>query len=363
MASLGPGFRWHDERDRQRFCFNEWVYCNYRSEQVNGVVQFGRAKDHPGVLSVQVYPKGGEGLVITKYLYTEDEVEASNTSFDIRIDSSKLEITDTGLKTQGEITDAQARVSWELEYLSLLPSVSSFEVPFGLLPFEHLGWKVLAPMAQVKGIVSVNGEVLNIDGFGYVDSNYGQWIPGLDPNTSWNWLTACNMDAVDPLCLFGMNIRSAPERGALYVFTKEHQYAFPVDENTFIHDRFEEATQSGFMKPIRTQVLARDEGATLEGTVTTNLDTIFRQLFPLEEFLKVNPNSSLLERLAMGLARHIPYAIDWPLIESFVSFDGTLRLSGGGVQNIKAFGMREYGLTAFMPDWLRVQINKYWLAL
>jgi hypothetical protein len=350
MGQIMNRLTWHPEKNIDKIGFNEWVYFYFSSPRLHGIIIYGWAWRHPGVMSVQFFPKNDKGgfekpVLVDDYHIPEVSAERLHTNYDTRLGSCELRETDNTFSIKGSLADNRNAVSWELDFGRLVPPVQSFKESFGYLWFEYIGWNVLSARSGVEGKVSINGREEKVDGFGYVDSNYGRWLVAIDPATDWNWLTA--MDPESPRAVVGMNIRKAPKKGAIYYLTPDQTIGFPTNRRTFTHELFSEDDRTGLMKPVRTRVSAENrEGYRLSLLVDNYYDFVFDQKFPLRE---------------AGIP--LPLSLTWPLIENFVHVEGKIVTHEDQVIPVKAAGLKEYGVTSNMPYGLRKWINRKWLDI
>ena len=334
---------WHSEKERAKIGFNEWVYFNFFSSKIDGIIIYGCANGHPGVLSAQMFPKTESQVpsVINDYNFSLDDVEKSKDSYDINIGESSLISKIDNAYIAGLMEDKENSIKWGLDYNHLIPSIdNAFEENFGNVLFgnlfdEYIGWKIFSPKSSVKGKVEVNGKMYDVDGYGYNDSNYGRWLVAIDFKTHWNWITAFN--CYEKYCVLGMNIRNEPEKGALYFSSDSESVEFKCNKDTFKHLEFESDKKTGIMKPVKTLIVAEnDEGYKLEALADNYKDYIFEQKLPF-------PLSF----------------IRWSLIENFVDIKGHLNYPNGFRKEIEARGLKEYGVTSVLPDWLRKIFRRF----
>ena len=142
-----------------------------------------------------------------------------------------------------------------------------------------------------------------------------------------------------------MNIRAAPDNGAIHFLTPRQVISFSTDKDSFINEWYAEDERTGLMKPIRTRVSASNgDGYRLRLLAENYFDFVFDQKFPLEE---------------AGIP--LPFSLTWPLIENFVEVEGEIVTPEDRTIPIKARGLKEYGVTSNMPYRLRKWINRKWL--
>ena len=341
--------RWHDESERERHFFNEWVYFSFASESLRGMIIYGCAAGHPGVVAVQIFP--GElvdrclppCVAASAYRFGPSEVDRAPDRHDVRIGDCRLVTETAGYRIEGQLCGDEGggsaagpatTVEWKLQFDRTLPAVDGFEAPFGTMWFEHFGWRVLSPRARVSGEVRVAGRAHVVDAMGYVDTNWGRWCPGVSPRTDWNWIAASSAADAPPMAVVGLGLRSFPTRGALVWLDSEEQIRFELDPETFRHTRFAPAIGHGFLEPVETRITARSAaGHRLDAWVTTRADHVYEQVFPLAE-------------LGLPIPR---LAIRWPIVESFVTVEGELTHPGGDRRHLHLTGQKEYGITSWLP--------------
>jgi len=219
MDKIMEKFSWHPESNIKKAGFNEWVYFYFSSPKLHGIIIYGWAWRHPGVMSVQLFPveengRFGKPVLIDDYHVSKHEAERSSTNYDTRLGRCHLHDNPGGFNINGRLYDDSHDVSWDLSFSRPMEPIDAYKEPFGMLWFEYIGWKILSAPASVSGKVRMGKETLAIEGTGYVDTNYGRWLVAFDPATDWNWINA--MDSDRQQAVIGMNIRSSPYKGALY---------------------------------------------------------------------------------------------------------------------------------------------------
>lgn len=342
------GFHWHRAENLRRVGFNEWVYFHFRSSGWLGILIYGWAWRHAGVLSLQLFPVDDAGrigapILLDDYGLQAAAVERSLTDYSARLGESTLQETAEAFCLRGGLANERHRVRWELRFERDLPAFHSYETRFGSLWFETIGWHVLCARARVTGRLVVDRTPVNVDGIGYVDSNYGRWLVAFDPATDWNWLAA--LDPTERRAVVAMNIRTRPHRGHLHVVSERGVFGFPCDAGTFRHEAWSEDGRTGLMIPIQTRVRARHPaGWSLDLSVTNQHAFVFDQEFRLRQ---------------AGLP--LPGSVRWPLIENMVAVAGEWRLEDDRTEAFAGVGLKEYGVTLLIPYRLRKWLNRRWL--
>jgi hypothetical protein len=332
-----PGeLRWCSEWERLQPLFVDWVYFKFFSAKVQGIIVYGCACGLPGVILAQVFRRGAGGEVllpatdILRQDYSRAQSWRARGSFDCRIAESTLATTAAGYEIHGAVADAAHRVEWDLAYDRLSPPIAAFAYRgFGWLRAGRVGWKVLAPLAAVRGSVVLDGEHLEVEGKGYVDTNFGRWLFALDPTTHWNWLLTYAEEPRSRVAVVGMNFRRHPRLGRLYCVDGDEEIGFACDAQTFVHRRFEPDAELGVEVPVETEVRARNRaGYRLELAVTNESAYVHRQVIPPPE-----------------MRGPVPTIFEWDLIESLVHAEGVLVSPAGARRRITGRGIKEYPVT------------------
>jgi hypothetical protein len=336
VDDTSPELHWRPERERRRPLFVDWVYFKFFAPRVQGVIVYGCACGLPGVLSVQIFRRNAGGqvvlppTVILKQGYTSAESWRSLDSYDCRIADATLACTADGYAIRGAVADGASRISWDLRYARLAPLIESYAYRrFGWLGAGNIHWNVLAPLAAVAGTVEVEGAVVAVDGKGYADTNWGNWLFALDPTTHWNWAFAYDEEAAAKRAVVGMSFRRDPRRGALYFLDGATRISFPCDERSFVHRGFRRDAALGVDIPVLTQVHAANrDGYRLELTLANEDAYVYRQAIPPTE-----------------MRGPLPTPFEWALVENLITAEGTLEGPGGARTRFAGRGIKEYPVT------------------
>ncbi|HEY3358700.1 MAG TPA: hypothetical protein VGQ83_35965 [Polyangia bacterium] len=334
VAPVGPGLHWRPESERTKPLAIEWVYFKFFSAHADGIVVFGSGWGLPGVISVQVFPRDAAGhagapVCVSRHDYPLAQVTRSTTDYECLVAESAVTRGPDGYATAGAIAGAGHAIAWDLAFAAEYAPIASFAGRFGALRLGHLAWDLIEPLATVTGSLVVDGATVAIDGWGYVDTNRGRWLFGIDPTTHWNWVLVHGEAAGSRLLIAGMNVRATPALGRLYLRDGDTSLSFPCDAGTFVHRAFTRDPATGTRFPVLTTVAAHDEaGHRLELTLTNDGAHVYRQAIPPAE-------------MRAGL----PTVFAWDLCESFVTATGTLRAPGGATRPLAARGIKEYPVT------------------
>jgi hypothetical protein len=174
--------RWHylDFRNgKHDGYYVEWKYLNFIQGDMAGYIIYY-------VLDPELRTPLGSGRLIARVLYggnfyggvekvPMDRMEFDTQTASVRMGGARLnEKTTHNYKISGGV----AGVSWDLEYNQNMPSIDGFsDTNFGILPWEKVSWMVKMPRARVTGTISINGIPIELNTFGYSDTNWGEFVP------------------------------------------------------------------------------------------------------------------------------------------------------------------------------------------
>ncbi len=319
---------WHPEGERQKPLFVEWVYFKFSSAEADGIVVFGCGWGMPGVVTVQLFPRGEAPVSVARHDFRLAETWRSQVDHRCRTANNEVRRTPTGYATTGALAQGSTDVSWALDYRALHPSIASFARHVGVLGLGTIEWDIIAPLAHVTGTVRVGPRTFTIDGHGYIDTNYGRWLFAVDPTTHWNWLWAHDTTPGSTLTVLGMDVRRSPRVGRLHVLDGAERIDFRTGAQTFHHLEFQTDPDTGVPVPTRTAVRASSHGHRLELEARNTSDYVYRQAIP-----------------PAVMRFGVPTPFEWDLVENFVTVEGTLTHPSGRVQDFRGTGIKEYPVT------------------
>ena len=133
----------------------------------------GKTKVWRGGLLIRILKNGVLYGLIKKI--SVDKIEFDTVSAGVRMDKAK--IVEHNSHHYDIICDF-SDVSWNLNYRQDVPSIESFQnINTGIMSWKKVNWLIKMPKADVKGKVKIGDETFDIDGFGYSDMNWGEFIP------------------------------------------------------------------------------------------------------------------------------------------------------------------------------------------
>lgn len=142
------------------------------------------AVDHKPTVDIRLTPPGGESrLFIGRYSRTEYQSAADRC--DVQIAGCRAVAQDAGRYT---LSLRQGEIAAELTYESHLPG---WRPGTGYLFFDEASghffkWAVPLPRAQVTGTLTLDGQTMTMQGVGYHDHNWGNFVLA-DAFSHWYW--------------------------------------------------------------------------------------------------------------------------------------------------------------------------------
>lgn len=176
--------------------FTEWWYFNVHDpfNSVRAVFNYlvtdpdDRNGNAQGRMVAVVYlPRGG--IVTETDQYTIFEFSASTEKADVHIGDNTAKVDDRGhYDIKGASLDG--RIYWDLHFAPRDAAwFAADRMRVGTLDWEYMSWLVQMPRASVTGSITVDGKYYVINGPGYHDHNWGEWIP---TDALWNWVQFSN---------------------------------------------------------------------------------------------------------------------------------------------------------------------------
>jgi predicted secreted hydrolase len=178
------GDHYRPERD-----FFEWWYFDAALDNGYRLVvilhsSLYNAVDHKPTVDIRLTPPGGESrLSIGRY--SRAEYRAAADRCDVHIAGCHAVAQDAGRYT---LSLRQGEIAAELTYESRLPG---WRPGTGYLFFDEatghfFKWVVPLPRAQVTGTLELDGQTMTVEGVGYHDHNWGNFVLA-DAFSHWYW--------------------------------------------------------------------------------------------------------------------------------------------------------------------------------
>lgn len=218
--------------------YTEWWYFNLTDagRNVRAVLSYfvSNPESLAGPARIQVVSVAytGDGTVSAIDAYPVEAFSASSEQADVVIGPCRIEVIDPDTyRVVGASLDG--RIAWDLTYARAATSwFAADRVPVGRLEWERMSWLVYMPRANVGGRLTVDGRVYAVDGAGYHDHNWGEWIP---TDALWSWAQYSSPDLAFELGDFqgqATGVASVDAAGERTVFTKE-QYTLTYTQWAF----------------------------------------------------------------------------------------------------------------------------------
>lgn len=191
----GSRWRWRDWKGTWLTpLLAEWKYFNFQAGDQAGII--GYVLPDPlrrtGLAAPYVFARlhgCGEGLLDLSRTFAPSDVTTSDHCVDAAFGPA---CTLRGAGPKGiAVAGRIGELAWELEYqsegfaawhafrrLAVAPRPVAWLVP------ERLSWEVTMPAARVTGRLHWAGRTLEVDGVGYCDTDWGEWLP-VDPMWAW----------------------------------------------------------------------------------------------------------------------------------------------------------------------------------
>lgn len=215
-------FHWHfDPHGKKNIHFIEWKYFNFINQDFSAFFSYNIANPKNN-LNV------GQAFVIGKIFFKN---QVCGNRKPIKLESVKISSSDINAifeknfifhnHNQIKIIGDTGPVKWSLVYEKIIDKPHQIlDVAVGKTDWEKINWQVIHPLSRVKGTLKIENRNYQIDTYGYVDNNWGKFIPF---KAMWNWYQIIN-NSKDVIITYGeiLNIR---ER-YLSIITPENNFIF-----------------------------------------------------------------------------------------------------------------------------------------
>lgn len=170
--------------------YTEWWYFNLWDAQRGLRAVFTYFVTDPGNLTglgmakVTAVAYTASGIVTENDTYPAASFSAAYDQAEVRIAANSVQVIDANTyRIAGSIRDG--RLSWDLMYVRQAdPWFAADRLGIGQFSWEQMSWLIYMPRADIKGQVVLDGKVYVINGNGYHDHNWGEWIY---TSSLWNW--------------------------------------------------------------------------------------------------------------------------------------------------------------------------------
>ena len=241
--------------------YTEWWYFNFidPTSGVQGILSYfiENPADRLGAAQVRMVAVAytEQGIVSVGDNYPVAAFAASNTQADVTIGDCTVRVIDedtyrvTGASKNG-------RLAWDLIYSRQAePWFAADRMNVGHLPWEQMSWLIYMPRAQVLGRFVVDGREYAVDGPGYNDHNWGEWIP---TDALWNWAQYSSSRVA-----FEMGVFIGAPVGAVSIEVDGVRSVFAPGQFQLIHTRWAYDAARGVFYPTQSRLTATNGTARL----------------------------------------------------------------------------------------------------
>jgi len=323
----------------------EWKYFNGYSENFKYLICYTypdpdkELKLLPPEVYIRVYRPEKE-IVYNHKTFPDSKIDwDTKKSIDIRYDVNNFvdQIDDEGneIRLCGKLDN----VSWDLTYkrdkLDLVHKFKNLDLSTEIFGYslrkifsQTMNWQIIMPKAKITGYLKIDNDIYNINEIedlrGYIDSNWGKWIP-IDPMWKWGQCSGVTKNGKTYALLTG-DIKNRENRGQIYVEISPHLIIFDkskklkngkkqykIEAGNWYKD-----TKTGILIPMHHEIEANNAKQSLK--VITN--TKYYDVFPIEI-----PS---------------PIAPDFYVIQMHVNYTGEVYENGNKILDINSEGFMEH---------------------
>lgn len=216
--------------------YSEWWYFNVHDpfNSIRAAFSYfvtdpdDRNRNAQGRMVAVVYTP--RGIVTEMDQYTIFQFSASTEKADVHIGDNTAVVDDRGhYDIKGASLDG--RLYWDLHFAPRDPAwFAADRMHVGTLDWESMSWLVQMPRASVTGYLTIDGQVFAINGPGYHDHNWGEWIP---TDALWNWAQFSN-----PRLSITVGDFVGQQEGLLSLNLDGVQTVFTKDQYRFVNTRW-----------------------------------------------------------------------------------------------------------------------------
>jgi len=232
--------------------YTEWWYFNLvdTSQNVKAVLvyfitnpdQMGTAPAGGNMVAIAYTPTGVTSEVD---LYPSSEFNAAYNLANVQMGSNTIQVTsDNTYQLAGASQDGA--LAWNLTYNREAQSFLGIDLgALGTQPWERMSWLVYMPRAGVTGQLTVNGTMYAVNGSGYHDHNWGEWIQS---DILWNWAQYSQSDL-----WFDIYDFIGEPNGTVHVGVNGTLFEFTKSQYQIVHTKWAYDTVNHASYPIQTK--------------------------------------------------------------------------------------------------------------
>jgi len=167
----------------------EWWYFDatfdngYSAVVIAWAMNYSKPWRRQCTIQLSIYTPGGD--TVKHYIFPPKRLfSASSETCDVRIGDSFMRgafpLYEVSMEAEGDRVD----LVFESEVPGWKPGKGANIVPFPM--FKTMGWLVPVPRAKVSGTLTLGGRVIEVEGHGYHDHNWGE-APIFHVVDNWHW--------------------------------------------------------------------------------------------------------------------------------------------------------------------------------
>lgn len=336
---------------KKKGLFIEWKYFNGYSENLKYLICYTypdpdkELKLLPPEVYIRIYRPEKE-IVYNHKTFPDSKIDwDTKKSIDIRYDTNNFvdQIDKQGneIRLRGELDN----VSWDLTYkrdkLDLVHKFKDMDLSSEIFGYslqkifsQTMDWQIIMPRARVTGYLKVGNDKYEIneikDLIGYIDSNWGKWIP-IGPMWKWGQCSGVTGNGETYAFLIG-DIYNRKNRGQMYVETNSNA---ENRNNLIIFDKAKILNNGKKQYKIKASNWFKD--------LTTGI------LVPMHHKIEANKGKQSLKIITNTKYYDVfpieipsPIAPDFYVIQMHVNYTGGVFENGNKILDINSEGFMEH---------------------
>lgn len=259
---------------RHDWAYNEWWYFNLLDarQEIRAIFTYFIAdpgdRTKQGLAQIVAVAYTPAGVTSAVDLYPPDRLSASYTRADVAIEGNAIQVIDADTyRIVGATRDG--RLAWDLTYARLsAPWLALDRARIGRLSWEWMSWLVYMPRAAVSGQLIVDGRAYAVEGSGYHDHNWGEWVFG---DGLWNW-AQCSAPGLS----FGLGDFIGGPTGVAALELDGQRMVFTKDEYRLLHTRWAYDARNRKRYPVESVFFAENAATRLLVTLVATATEAIR---------------------------------------------------------------------------------------
>jgi hypothetical protein len=254
--------------------------------------------------TVQLSVYTPEGKTLKHYIFPPRSLfSASRETCDVRIGDSFMRGSYPHYEISVEAEGDRVDLVFESEVPGWKPGTGVNSIPF--LRLKSMGWVVPVPRARVKGTLTMGNRVVEVEGHGYHDHNFGE-TPIFHVVDNWHWGHVVSRDLGITWSDITMNRSLDYQRTFMFLLSRGGRLVYESPDIRVSYGRWRDDPAYLHPYPELITVTLGEDGGTASGEFTMEV----RKVIETQDLLEMVGIPDLLARMVhRDLSR--PYYFRW----------------------------------------------------